>query len=119
MTTNFSMIRGDTKRIDVSASIDGQPIDMTGTGKAWMSARRFPNSPQYVFQKSSPSSGISITNGVGGLFTVTISPGDTEALPAEPVTLYYDIQVRSTTGEIYTVTTGTISVSPDITVETT
>lgn len=113
---NLEMTRGDTRVIEVVATRDGSPINLT-SGKAWMSARRSSNSNVYIFQKHSDSGGVVLTSPASGIFHITLQPTDTSTLPNESVGLSYDVQIKESDGKISTIVTGTLTVTPDITQE--
>jgi len=111
------MTRGDTKQIGVSVTRNDSPVDLTGA-TIWMSAKRSYPDTVYVFQISTVTDDVEITDEEGGLATVTIPPDATSGLSSQVNTLVYDIQVRESDGTITTVGSGTITVNPDVTTET-
>lgn len=68
---------------------------------------------QAVFQIVTPT-GITITNGPGGLCTVTIGSADTAALIA-PTTCFCDLQLVDLLGNVSTLSTGMLSIKMDVT----
>jgi len=107
------MKRGDSKVFNLTIS-----GDITGA-KLWMSAKTGYTATGYVFQKDTALlGGVVITNGPGGLATVTLSPSDTSSLPPTTVKLVYDVQVKSASGLVSTVQSGTLTVEPDVTIAT-
>lgn len=105
------MKRGDSKVFNLTIS-----GDITGA-KLWMSAKTAYNATTFVFQKTELD-GIVITNGPGGLATVTLVPTDTSGLPPITMKLVYDVQVKSASGLVSTVQSGTLTVEPDVTIAT-
>ncbi len=114
---DFEMVRGDTKYFDLEIIKNGLPVDLTG-GKIWLSGVRNLGDSSYVFQKHSDNNGIDITDPSGGLATAVLIPSDTSSLPSEVVTVHYDVQIKELDGTISTVQTGTLTISPDVTLET-
>lgn len=111
--SDFTMKRGDSKVFNLTIS-----GDITGA-KLWMSAKTAYNSTSFVFQKDTALlGGIVITNGPGGLATVTLDPTDTSSLPPITMKLVYDVQVKSAGGLVSTVQSGTLTVEPDVTIAT-
>lgn len=107
------MVRGDSKVFNLTVT-----GDLTGA-KVWMSAKTSHTATDFVFQKDTAGlGGIVITNAVGGLATVTLSPSDTSGLPPTTIKLVFDVQVKSASGLISTVQTGTLTVTPDVTIAT-
>ena len=64
---------------------------------------------------TSASSAVTITQPVSGTVVITMPPIATYAFPDGPVKLVYDVQGKDTSGNIYTIETGTITVYPDVT----
>lgn len=119
MKTNLECVRGDTAEWDVTVTRDSLAVDLTG-GKLWMTGlRRAGGLP--VFERSSPSAGITIdpdqdTN--TGKATIKLAVDSTSALEGEVTTLYYDIQVKTAAGDVWTVSYGDLVVTPDATTVT-
>ena len=116
----LSMTRGDTRTWTVTVkNADGTPFDLTSC-KMWFSVRDYPGAPAYVFQKTSDSDGITFGgNPALGIATVgPIATGDTSTLAAKELRLAFDVQLKTTDGEIFTLDSGALIVTPDITLET-
>jgi hypothetical protein len=114
---NIKMVRGDTFRFRVTITQNGETVDLTG-GTFTMTAKWEVDDENVnaVFTKTSPAGGIALTDPTNGLITVTLSPSDTNPLPDNTVSLFYDIQYVNALGEIYTPLYGTLRIVPDITV---
>lgn len=117
-TQNLVMDRGDEPTWPVVAyAADGTTVyDLSGavvyfTAKestAFADARA-------VFQKSSPSSGITITDATAGELEITLSASDTNTLPPKKMRLEYDLQIVTAGGTVLTLTRGILVVRPDVT----
>lgn len=114
---NLSTVRGDTTQWDVTVVKNLVPVDLTGA-KIWMTGLRNRSGVQ-VFQRTSDASqGIVIdADQVNnrGLARIKLVPDSTSGLASELTVLYYDIQVKTATGDIWTVNYGDLTVTPDAT----
>lgn len=107
MIQNFQMVAGDTKYLVVTVrDADGVAVDLTGAGIKWQCARSFGKAS--VLSKATGGSGIAITSASGGIFTVTLSPSDTESMGGN---YYHEAQVTASDGTISTVMFGTMKVN--------
>lgn len=114
MNTNLRMIMGDKYQFDVVTVVDGELFDLTGYNIT-MTCRKNRNDVSQFFQlTSNPANGIVITNAANGEFTVTIAASLTSSLPKYIMRFPYDIQISSGSN-IYTISTGTLIISPDVT----
>lgn len=112
---SLEVIRGDTSFIDFAVTLGGSPQNITGWALWFTAKRRVGDADPGVLQKSTNGGGVTITNAVGGLGTVTVAPADTTALPEERTTLYADLQGRDGAGNIFTLSTGLLTVASDVT----
>lgn len=117
---DLQCVRGDTTEWDLAVVRGTTPVDLTG-GKIWMTARRARGGTQ-IFQRTSESGqGITIdpnqvTN--PGIAVIKLAVDSTSDLASELTTLYYDIQVKTAAGDVWTVNYGDLVVTPDATTET-
>lgn len=84
----ITLTRGDTARIDLAISKDGETYDYSPDTVVF-SVKTSTTTPEYVFQKT-------VTDGV-----IYIAPSDTESLPYG--TYRYDVQVTTQSGDVCTV----------------
>lgn len=118
--SDLTCFRGDTKSWVITVSVDSVTQSLTGA-KLWMTAVRGSAGGTQVFQRTSdPGGGITIdpdqiTN--RGKAVIKLAPTSTSSLPAYPVTLFYDVQVLFSNGDLLTVLSGDLVVSPDATLE--
>ena len=114
-TITRTMYRGDSLRLNMAITRDLLPVDLTGatirmTAKhAWTD-----DDSAAVFQVSTPSSGIVITNVALGLAEVNVPAAETLAFTVM-TTLVYDIQLTESVGIVTTLEAGLLTVYPDIT----
>lgn len=73
--TDLFMYRGDDRVFTMTATINGAPLNITGATIKW-TARRTPEEAA-VISKQTGGSGVAITDGPNGVFTVTIASADT------------------------------------------
>lgn len=110
--------RGDTKKWNLTVTEDDVPVDLTGATLT-MSARRSLAATTYVFQRtSSPAAGITInpdqvTN--KGKAVIKLASSSTSSLPSDETVLEYDVQVVTAAGDLWTVVSGKLTVSSDVT----
>lgn len=121
MAKNLAFSRGDTVLLALTITAGSAAEDLTGatlffTAKAELTSA---DTGATIRKNSSGVGGITITSAVGGTAQVTISPGDTSGLPASETFLFYDVQLKRASGDIFTVAEGTILVYPDVTILTT
>lgn len=116
---NLSCVRGDSTAWDAVVTNNGSPVDLTGA-KLWMTAVRGAGGAR-IFQRTSLALGGIVIDpdqvANKGKATVKLDPTSTSSLASEPVTLYYDIQVRTAAGDVWTVSYGDLVVVPDVTTE--
>lgn len=85
---HIKLTRGDTARIELAISKDGEPYDFSSDTVVF-SVKTSTITPEYVFQKE-------VVDGV-----IYIAPSDTESLPYG--TYRYDVQVTTQSGDVCTV----------------
>lgn len=113
---NFYFSHGDTFAFSSVAQTYSQSvINLTGfTGtQITCTGRLDPLDSTPVFTKTI-GSGVTITSASTGQFTVTIAASDTSALPDYPQSLYYDVKVTDSSGNVTTVQGGKIYLSANI-----
>jgi hypothetical protein len=113
---NLTMTRGDTRTFTVTVTNpDGSVYDLTGC-EVWFSARLAPGVSPYVFMKQT-GNGVIIPDPLLGVANVKVEPADTLSLPYAESILWWDAQIKSATGDLFTVDNGRLIVAPDITTE--
>ena len=107
MITNFVMTAGDDKTLVVTVKdANGTAVNITGASIKWQCARSFGKASDI---SKTTSSGISITDGANGVFTVTLTAANTESLRGN---FYHEAQLTDSGGAISTVLFGTMKVNP-------
>lgn len=100
---NFEMVAGDTKNIVIPVS---NVNDLAGASVKWALKKTVYDASNAVY-KDTASGGISIS---GTTFTVALAPADTVAL--RPGDYYHEAEVTDAAGNVSTVTTGKVTISP-------
>ena len=103
MIQNFEMTAGDTKTLVVTVKdSNDDAVAITGAAIKWQCARSFGKASS--ISKATGGSGIVITDGPNGQFTVTLDADDTEDLVGN---FYHEAQVTATDDTVSTVLFGT------------
>ena len=108
-TQDFTMTEGDTKLIDVNVK-DPNTGDATNISGATISWKVFKGYGKTAALTKTTSSGISITDGAGGVFRITITAGDTNNFYG---TYNHEAQVTFSDSTVQTVVRGTMTVEKD------
>lgn len=108
-TYNISYYRGDTYTFVLNPkNADGSAFNLTNyAGYFQVKAARGPASPILL------SGSVNMNSPTAGSLTCTIDAEDGEDLT--PGTYVYDVQITKTDGTVYTLVTGTLSVTDDVT----
>src|SRR5512136_2445520 len=95
---DMTMTRGDTPVFPFSVYTTVGAYNITGCS-FWFTAKRKVSDldAQAIFQKTE-GSGITITNGAGGLAEITLLEADTKSLANARTTLLYDLQMKTAAG---------------------
>ena len=110
------MYRGDAASFDLAAkNRDGSPKDIS-SGVVWFTVKSHARQADVdaIAQYTSDTTGVTITDGPNGLFTVTFDKDDTASTYA-PSYLVWDAQFVTAGGEPITLDTGTLVLEPDVT----
>ncbi|NTS31270.1 DUF4054 domain-containing protein [Phyllobacterium sp. BT25] len=100
---DISIIAGDSRIINVQAkNEDGTPINLTGATITWKAAAA-------PYGTALISKAGSITDATGGVFKVTLTPGDTSALVGN---FYHSAQITFPDSSVSTLFLGALAISP-------
>jgi hypothetical protein len=104
---NFNLYRGDTTQFVIRPkNANGSAFDLTGyTSQFFIANQRGSAATQYEAQ--------AVVNATTDIVTCTVLPGVGRQLA--PGTYVYDVQITTGASVIYTLLTGTITVTDDIT----
>jgi hypothetical protein len=112
----LTMVRGDTPTWKFACKQkDGSPLPLS-SGKLFFTAKSSTRQPDIAaaFQKKL-TSGITVTDANAGLCSVELSSADTASLYA-PSILHWDLQYVTTGNKVYTLATGDLHISADVTI---
>lgn len=111
---NFEMWRGDTEVFDTAITVSGVAVNITGCTLRFTAKQSLQDSDaDAVFQLITPVE-IVITNGPGGLCTITVASADTSGV-TQAIRCYCDLQLVDTLGNVSTTATGTLLIKIDVT----
>jgi hypothetical protein len=117
MSYKFQAYRGDTVPFDITVTLSGAPYDLTGTTLFFTLKRRAAALDAAALISKQTGTDIAIVNAAAGTARLVLSPTDTAAPPLN-VELYFDLQLKTTAGDIYTIASGAITFLQDITLRT-
>jgi hypothetical protein len=111
MSLNLALTREKTGVFFLTAvQSDGSPQSLVGSTIYFHAAAQ----DGFAINKSSPSSGITITDASGGLATLTIMPSDTTALSPTGVYAMPCELTLGNGGALYELNTGTLTITPNV-----
>ena len=106
--SDFSMTAGDSKVLEVTVTdADGAAVDLSGAQTIRWHMSRSVNSRPATVEKAL-GAGITVTNGPGGIFSVTLDSADTEDLRGDFV---HEAEVIDEDGNVSTVLSGAVTIS--------
>lgn len=112
---NAPYVAGDYLDLVVTAvNAAGSPIDISDAQniRYWISAGLANGQPVgAVLLMKSLGSGIAITNGVGGVFVVTIANGDTGSMAG---LRYHEAEMIDSDGRVVTLFKGVLQIAPQL-----
>jgi len=101
--TDFSMVAGDSKTLDITVTNDaGAAVDLTGASVVWNAARR-------PYGTAVISKAGSITDAPAGKFLVLLEPADTASLEGS---FYQAATITGSDGSVSTLFLGALLISP-------
>jgi hypothetical protein len=109
-TQNLTMVKGDTKTINLTVSYDSGSFDLTGATVYLTVKERYPDTDEEaILQKIVTYH----TNPTEGETIITIVPADTSAIEAKDY--LYDIQVTDSSSNVFTVLRGDFCIIDEVT----
>lgn len=106
---SFIMYAGDTANVNCVVRTGPNPSDpikdISGATIVWV---LYDEAAAEAKLNKSTVSGITITSGIGGAFTVALAAGDTESVA--PGAYYHEAEVTDVFGNVSTVFTGTVTI---------
>ena len=112
----LEIFRGRTNKINVYVSENGAAYDLTGCS-LYMTAKSEVTDADAaaIFQLGTAGGTIVVTSAINGQAQVVISPTHTATLPYAKKILYFDLMLKTSQGEYWTIASGTFAVKPNIT----
>lgn len=121
---SLELFRGDRKTFKLTCTttdVNGSTslLDLTGA-KLYFTAKNSKDDVDgsaVISADSDTGSSFTTTDPTTGITLLSIFPDDTDGLTitGDSVTLFYDVQVKYSATEIYTVSTGTLTIYKDVT----
>ena len=113
---NFSMYRGDTRNLNFTARDDSNNlVDITGATLRWAAKHAVNSTGAAVISKATGGSGITITDGPNGAYTVALLPADTSGLSIEKqIQLVHEVEITDASSNVDTISVGTATILRDI-----
>lgn len=110
----IQIYRGDTNAFTIICKRGTNAEDLTGA-KLYFTVKTNKTDPDSsaLLQKDSAGNGITITQATKGKARLLLTSSDTDVLT--PGTYFYDVQIRTSGNEVYTLFAGEIEVLHDIT----
>jgi hypothetical protein len=112
----LTIVHGDTTVFEVFITQDGAPLNIT-SALFWFTAKNAYTDADNVavFQLTSPSGGISVIDAANGKIRVTIPASATSTVGYVSTVLVYDLQMKDVSANVSTITSGNLTVIPDVT----
>ncbi len=111
-TIDLSCARGDTAEWTLTATRDGEPVDLTDA-LVIFAARRNYASPVLFERTSDPGGGIVIADPPdGGIARIKLRREDTLVLPNDETDLVFTVHVVTAGGDEWMIVRGTLTVGP-------
>lgn len=109
-TYDFSMVRGDTKRLEVTVRDEaGAIVDLTGSSIRWRIARSVSS---VALISKAIGTGITVVNATLGRFDILLTAAESATLPV--AALYHESEVIDSGGQVSTILRGTVTVDKDL-----
>lgn len=107
--------RGDGLVFDCTITSDGVPVDLSSYA-IWCTGKRnlADLDADAVFQVTKLGGGITISGASNNIAHIVVPASATSGLTV-PLTLFYDVQIKATTGQPITVVWGQLSIGQDVT----
>lgn len=113
--TALRFTHAETYSFNVIVMANGVAVNLTGASVFFTAKWKYNDTDaDAVFQLSSPSGGIVLTNPASGALTVTIPSSATLTLPYYQIRLVYDLLVVELSGERHIPLRGMLVISPNV-----
>lgn len=112
---NLALIRGDTNVFDATVTLDSVPLNISAYD-IWCTAKYSKDDLDInaLFQVTKAAGAIVVTGADNNIARITVAANLTTALTSD-VRVFYDVQIKSASGQITTVADGSMVISKDVT----
>lgn len=117
MAYRFKRTHGDSIPLSVTVTLNGQPYNVTGALIFFTCKRKFEDTDEQALIRKDSNTGITITDALKGEILIPIEAEESAACPPNEA-LPWDVQLKTTTGQIYTVADGTLTLTDEVTQRT-
>lgn len=112
-----NLYRGDTVSLEVTVTKDGDAFSLSGSTLFFTLKTDPTAADDAALVALETGSGITVTNAAAGEALIEMAPSDTDDLPLDTA-LFADVQLKTATGDIFTVAFGTLTFTTDVTKRT-
>jgi hypothetical protein len=117
---DLTVRRGRTKTWNYGATVDGQPLNLTGATVYFTVKERYADLDEDALAlKNTTEGGVTVTSAPGGTGTFRLDPADTLGLPDWETEVVWDLVVREANGAVHEIDSGKILVLPTVLTEAT
>ena len=113
MAKRYKVYRGDTFNLTLPVTLNGAVYDITGCTLFFTIKSKITDVDPGLTQKKT-GAGITHTVPASGIAVLVVPAAETEAWPLNKA-LPYDVQLKTSSAEIFTLETGFITVLPELT----
>jgi hypothetical protein len=114
-TTNITMSRGDRLDLTLRVTLSKSPYDLTGCSLWFTAKQSYVDADAAAIIQKTVGSGITVTDAQKGIAAIVVLPADTEDLDGAKVNLYWDVQLETASGDVWTIVKGNLIINPDVT----
>lgn len=118
MAKRYKVYRGDTFNLTLPVTLNGAVYDITGSTLFFTVKNKVSDLDAAALTQKKTGQGITHTSPSSGIAVLAVPSTETDVWPTNKA-LPYDVQLKTTANEIFTLETGFITVLPEITRSTT
>ena len=113
---DLTMHRGDSLVLNIAVADPdtGDPVNLTGATLRLTAKRSLKDADSDAIVVLTTGTGITVTDASGGLAEAEIEPDATDDLGNVTLALAWDLQLTTTEGRVFTVASGTLTITPDV-----
>lgn len=114
MAKRYKVFRGDTFELTLPVTLNGAVYDITGCTLFFTVKNSINDLDTAALSQKKTGTGITHTSPTSGIANLVVPSTETELWPLNKA-LPYDVQLKTTANEIFTIETGFITVRPEVT----